>query len=142
MAYATQTQMETAAGGAARLVQLADWDNDGSADSAVVAQCQAEVDALIDSYAGNKFDTPIADPSFAFQSIAAGEYVYWLRAKRGMVADEHKAEHDERVAWLVKLSKGQVLPCNPLPAKSSVVKSSWVDRDTDDVSRANLEGFA
>lgn len=141
MAYATQTQMEVAAGGAARLVELADWDNDGTADAAVISQCQAEVDSMIDSYAATRYAVPIEDPSLALQSIAAGAYVYWLRQKRSLVSEEHKLEHDERTAWLVRLSKGQVLPSDPTPTKSSAVKSAWVDRGTDDVSRDGTEGF-
>ena len=84
---------------------------------------------------------PVQNPSAAFQVIAAGEYVYWLRLKRAMVSEDHKLEHEERMAWLVKLSKGQVLPSDPTPTKSSAVGSSWVDRADDDVSRTNLEGF-
>lgn len=142
MAYATQAQMAVAAGGDARLLELADWDNDGEVDSSVLSQCIAEVDSMIDSYAATRYTVPVADPSVAFQAVAASEYVYWLRQKRSLVSAEHKDEHDERVAWLVRLSKGQVLPSDPTPTKSGAVKSAWVDRTTDDVSRDSLEGFS
>jgi phage gp36-like protein len=142
MAYATQAQMEIAAGGAARLVELSDWDSDGTADTTVIAQCLAEVDSIINSYAAAKYAVPVEDPSVAFQAIAAAEYVYWLTQKRRLVSPEDKEAHDERVAWLVKLSKGQVLPSDPTPTKSSAVKSAWVDRASDDVSRSSLEGFS
>jgi phage gp36-like protein len=39
VAYCTQSDLEIALGGAAVLVQLTDWDDDGVADSAVVNDC-------------------------------------------------------------------------------------------------------
>jgi phage gp36-like protein len=141
MSYATEAQMQVAAGGAVKLVEFFDWDNDGAVDAAVIAQCQVEVDAIIDSYVSTRYAAPVENPSAAFQAIAASEYVFWAQQKRGMVSQEAKDSHEERVAWLVKLSKGQVQPSDPTPAKSSAVKSAWVDRGENDVSRTNLEGF-
>lgn len=142
MAYATTDQIQNAAGGAARLVELADFDVDGIADVAVLAQAQAEVDGVIDSYVAKRYAVPVATPSLALQAASAAEVVYWLRSKRGGVADDHRREHEERLKWFEAIAKGHAVPSDPLPTKASTARSAWVERDDDDavVSRASLEG--
>lgn len=134
MAYATLAQIRTAAGGADRLVQLADQDKDGVADADVIAQAQAEVDAVIDSYCKVRYSVPLQAPSAALQSVSAGEVVYWLRDKRpnALTETDHR-NHVERLDWLAKVSKGQVVPVDAdgaMPAASSQQRSAWVERDT------------
>lgn len=142
MAYATTTQIQIAAGGADRYVQLFDWDADGVADAAVVAQVQAEVDAWIDSYAGRRFAVPIASPTQVLTLAAAEEVVYRALVKRGMVAPEHTALHEQRRAWLKDLAEGRVVPSDPHPTKASTSTAAWVDRDGDsDLSRESLKGM-
>lgn len=141
MAYATTTQIQIAAGGAARYVQLFDWDADGVADATVVAQIQAEVDAWIDSYAGRRFAVPISSPTQALTLAAAEEVVYRALVKRGMAGPDHVQLHEVRRAWLKDLADGRVVPSDPPPARASTVTTAWVERDTDDVSREGLKGF-
>lgn len=142
MAYATQTQIQLAAGGAARLVQAADWDNDGALDTDVLAQAQNAADGWIDSYARLRFATPIAAPSTTLVRIAAEEAVYWLRKQRGMVTDDDRKDHEERERWCKDLAAGRVRPDEPLPAESTAVQSAWVDRpETEPVSREGTKGF-
>jgi phage gp36-like protein len=58
VAYSTQADVSNALGGDRRLVQTFDWDGDGIADAAVVTDCVAEADALIDSFASKRFHVP------------------------------------------------------------------------------------
>lgn len=144
MAYATSAQIENAAGGAVELVQLADHDLDGVADTDVLAQATAEVDAMIDSYAGKRYATPISSPTVALQAVAAAEVIYWLRSKRpGLVSTDQRDQHLERVRWLEGIAKGHVVPGDPLPTQASTVRATWVARDADDeegVTRETLKG--
>lgn len=141
MPYATTSQIQIAAGGAPRFVELFDWDGDTIADAAVVAQIVAEVDAWIDSYAGRRFAVPIATPTQALTLVAAEEVVYRGLAKRGMAGPEHHQAHDARRAWLVDLAAGRIVPSEPEPAAASSIVTAWVERDSEDVvSREALKG--
>lgn len=140
MTYASQSDIETAAGGAARLVELADWDADGTADAAAIAGVQAATDGWIDSYAALRYAVPIESPTATLVQVAADECVYRLRQRRGMVGEADEQRHKEREAWLVHLSKGLVRPSDPAPSKSDAVRSKVVVNNRD-VSRCTLKGF-
>lgn len=143
MAYATLAQIRTAAGGADRLVQLADHDEDGAVDAEVIAQAQAEVDGWIDSYAAKRYAVPLSAPSLAMQACAAAEVVYWLRSKRSMLTDQDVAARADRSAWLKAIASGHVVPSDPLPTPATTARSAWVERDGDmpgALTRDNTEG--
>lgn len=59
MTYATQQNL-TDRFGETELLQLADRDDDGAVDAAIVAAALGEADALIDSYVGRRYDLPLA----------------------------------------------------------------------------------
>ena len=130
MAYASQSDIETAAGGAVRLVELADWDADGVADATAIAAVQAATDGWIDSYAAVRYAVPVASPTDTLIQVAAEECVYRLRQRRGMASEGDEQRHKEREAWLVHLSKGLVRPSDPAPAKSDAVPEDLSMRRT------------
>jgi phage gp36-like protein len=138
--YASTTEIQTAAGGAARYVELFDWDGDRAADADVVTQLQLEVDSWIDSFAGRRYKVPLESPSAVLRQHAAEEAVFRARAKRNLAADDDRTAHEERLRWLEHVAAGRVVPCDPLPAKASTNRSAWVSRDGDDVSRDKLKG--
>lgn len=140
MPYTVTQDLEQAAGGAARLVELADWDGDGEADAAALAAAQAKADGLIDSYAAMRYATPIASPSAILVQQAADEAIYQLKSRRGMVTAQDVEERTARMEWLEQLSKGRVRPDEPLPPKSSAVaaRHSISNRA---VSREKTKGF-
>lgn len=138
MPYATTSQIAVAAGGTDRYVQLFDWDGDGVADAAAVAQIQAEVESWIDSYAGRRYSVPIAAPSAVLVSHTSEEVVYRALQKRGMTSDVDRERHEARLAWLRDLAGGRVIPNDPKPAGSSSQRSAWVERDG--VSRDGTKG--
>lgn len=140
MAYASTQEIEIAAGGADRLVQLLDWDNNGIVDPAVIAQLQVEVDSWIDSYAGRRFSVPIQSPSAVLRLHAAEEAVYRARLKRGTVSEEATQAHQDRLQWLEGLAKGLVVPSDPEPSPATTVRSAWVSRDENSISREKMRG--
>ncbi len=137
MAYATQTDIERAAGGLERLKEIADWDADGTVDAAVITTAQAWADSQCDLYSRLRFaelkDSAGAVLPFAAW-VAAHEAVYWLRLSRGQVSETDTAQHDERVQFLRDVGEGKGVPASPLPAKSTSVGSQWRDRDPDGTS--------
>lgn len=140
MPYASQAQIEAAAGGADRLVELADWDADGVADPEAIAAVQDEVDGWIDGFASLRYATPIENPTQTLVQTAAAECVYRLRDRRGMVNDRDEARHQERLEWLKLLNSGRVRPSDPAPAKSDAVRAKVVINNRDE-SRENMKGL-
>lgn len=140
MPYADQTQIQNAAGGADRLLELADLDHDGVVDAAVITAVQAATDGWIDSYAALRYSVPIANPTDTLIQVAAEECVYRLRQRKGMVPEGEAERHKEREQWLVHLSKGLVRPSDPAPAKSDAVRSAAVVNNRDE-SREGLKGL-
>ncbi len=138
--YASQTQIQLAAGGAVKLVELADWDDDGAADGDVIAMVQAAADGWIDSYLRARFATPVATPSDTLVRVAAEESVYVLRLRRQMVTELDTEARKQRETWLRDCAKGLVRPDEPLPAASTAVKSAWVEDPGRAVSRDGLKG--
>jgi phage gp36-like protein len=138
--YATQSQIQDAAGGAERLVEIADWDNDGAVDAAAIAHGQNAADGWIDSFAALRYAVPIEDPSDTLVRFAAQEAVYQIKLSRGAVTETDETMRKVRLEWLGLLSKGKVRPSDPAPATSDAVRSKVIV-NTRDVSRANLKGF-
>ena len=141
MAYASQSHIEMAAGGPERLVELADWNNDGVADTGVITEAQRSADGWIDSYARARFATPIATPSDTLIRVAAEEAIYWIRKQRGMASDDHRKDHAEREQWCKDLAAGKVRPDEPLPTRSTAIRSQYVSHETRTVSRERTKGF-
>lgn len=146
MAYSTQTDIELAAGGATRLLELADWDGNGSVDATVIADVQLEADALIDERTRMRF-AELKDSTGAVlpwaAKLAAQEAVYRLRLRRGQASDLDERMAVERAERYVAIAEGRARPGEPAPAKSTAVKSAFVERDSEgtSVSREGLKGY-
>lgn len=142
MAYSTQSDLEFAVGGTDRLIQLADWDSDGTADAAVVAKAIAKADGEIDSYLRVRYATPVATPSQTLITLSAEWAIYLLRKARNMVSEANEAEHKQQIEIAGALRDGKIRPDEPLPAASTAVRPSWRERDQDGegMSRNGLKG--
>lgn len=144
MAYTTRAAIEVAVGGPAKLVQLADLNNDTAEDAGVVDAAIVEADSLINSYAGKRYAVPFATTSPTVASLATRIAARILRRNRGMPwpKDEEQAETDR--LWLVDLSKGLVTPgVEPAPTQSSLEVDKVYERDTGRaISRKKFDGFS
>lgn len=143
MAYSSLDELQHAAGGADRLLQLVDWDDDGLADAAVVDQALAQADAFLDQYLSLRYATPIAAPSPVLRGLAAEQAIYWLRQARGAVTEEENRQLENRQRQLEAMRDGKLRPDEPVPYRSSAVVAEFVERDPDvfGVSKANLKGM-
>jgi phage gp36-like protein len=139
MPYASQIEIQHAAGGADRLIQLADWDADGVIDAAVIAAAQEQADAFLDSYLRLRYATPVANPSATLRGYAAEHAVYWMRQARGMTGPDEQTQLENRQRQLEAMRDGKLRPDEPLPAKSTAVRASFRAR-SGDVSRDKLKG--
>lgn len=140
MAYASITELQHAAGGPDRLLQLADWDADGIIDGPVIDQALAQADAFLDQYLSLRYATPITAPSPALRGLAAEQAIYWIRQARLQVGEEENRQLENRQRQLELMSQGRLRPDEPLPARSSAVRAQFVERDSD-VSQKNLKGM-
>lgn len=146
MAYSTSSDVETAVGGAARLLQLTDRDGDGvygAEDAAVVAAAIAEADALIDSYASKRFATPFATPPTTIVKLSARLARYALRSQQNCLSQADVTSYESDVKWLEALAKGEVLPGgSTVPEKAPIVNDRVsTPRSTKEVARLKLKGY-
>lgn len=90
MSYTTQQDLEHAAGGATRLVELADWDHDTVADPDVLDRAQREADGFVDMHLRRFSAADLAalraDPTDTIRRIASDEAIYQIKKRRGQVA--------------------------------------------------------
>jgi phage gp36-like protein len=152
MAYSSQTDVQNALGGAKRLVEAFDWDRDTVADAAVIADCIAEADALIDSFASKRYTVPFSPVPETIRRTSAKLAILIGARRRGMMTDAQQTEWDQlagtergKEGWLYQLARGVVTPGgDPLPAGHSQLQDDATDDelpDDRDVSREKLSGF-
>ncbi len=147
MAYSTQSDLVTEAGGMQALVELCDLERtrSGQLDTAVMAQAIAEADALIDSYVAKQRAVPLAAPVPAvIRRISKQEAVYGLRSNTRFTGERDETKHENNLRWLEGVAKGHItLGVDPQPAKSALVCPAVVLVDDEDaeITATNTEGF-
>jgi phage gp36-like protein len=151
VAYCTQSDVERAAGGANKLVELADWDPDGTVDAAVLTDAIDASEEWINSYAQRRYNVPFSVVPDIIKRTCAEETVYRLKIGREADVERDRMRHEEREEWLDRLSRGFVsVGVDPEPAESDAIAPESADnRDgqetaIDDglvVTRESTEGF-
>lgn len=145
MPYSDATDLQRAAGGADRLLQLTDWDADGSEDAGVVDDAIATADGWIDSRLRGRYQTPLAAPvPEAIRRMSARLALYELKRRRDALTEHDLITYEQDIQWLVDMREGRADPgTSPPPTKSSADAAAAYDRDTTkSVSRAKLAGFS
>lgn len=118
MAYCTQAQVERYVG-EDELIAIADHDDDGTADAAVVTQAIEHADGTIDSYLGVKFVVPLTPPiPKEVRRISIMLTVCELQRGRDSGAEDQLAICKEAMEELEKIAKGvvKVPGLQPLPS--------------------------
>lgn len=138
MAYTTQDDLNDAAGGAARFIELADWDADGTADADVVARAQADADGWVDAHLRKFAPADLAalraTPTPTIRRIAAAEVVALLRERRhGLTSDEIELRKARRIE-LEDMRADRLRPADVRSPRARTVENDG------DVSREKLKG--
>ena len=145
MAYATQQDLEDAAGGAARFLELTDIDDDGAVDAAPVARAQAAAESWIDSFLSSRYaPLPLAAPTPELRAIAAEETLFRLRQKKPGGASQNELEaHKDRVTQLQAYRSGGLRPDLPGVLRSDAGRARIVTSEDAGaiVSRESLKGM-
>ncbi len=141
MGYSTRQELEDAAGGAHKLVQLTDLDGTGAEDAGLVDRAQAKADGWIDARLRLRYKVPIANPTTSLRELAAEETLFQLRRARGKFAitPEDLDQREKRRLELEEYRTGKLRPDDPAPVKSSAMKSAIVEIGGD-VTRDTLKG--
>lgn len=149
MPYTTQPQVEDAAGGADRLLQICN-DGAGALDAGRLAQAQLYADMLIDGHAGVRFRDLLGGDGNATNTaiaLAAAETVHQLKCQIGQNTTNDDNLAEARLALYKEIRDGRFLPKDDddaAIAAAANVASEYLERDdTDDhpVSREGLKGF-
>jgi phage gp36-like protein len=138
-----QLDVQIAAGGPAKLQQLADQGNPnvppGAIDVDVLAKFQAKADATINGYLRLLYSTPLANPTEEIRDCAAALTVFYLRESKQSPTELEVKAHELRLSWLELVRTGRIRIDDPSPPKSSAVKSAVVPLGGD-VTRDTLKG--
>jgi phage gp36-like protein len=147
VAYSAQTDVQNAVGGVKKLLQIADWNNDGNIVAAV-ADAIAEADALIDSYASKRFHVPFSPIPEIIKRMSAKLAALILVRRRTQMTEDEITQWEGiagKEGWLYQLATGVVTPGgDPLPIAHSTMGADDVEDslpDDRDASRDNLAGF-
>jgi phage gp36-like protein len=153
VAYCTQAQVQTAAGGANRLLQIANRTNATTIDAtaiAFIADNIAYADSMIDSYAAKRYAVPFFPVPPIIGRMSAKIAALYMCRSTGMIT---AVETDELVSiegkdgWLIRLARGEVsCGVEPSPPAHSIVVDKAGSEPTrqpnpPELTRDKLGGF-
>jgi phage gp36-like protein len=131
MAYATQQQIQIAAGGSAKLIELTDQEGTSAVDAAVLAEAQAKADGWINGYLRLRYAIPVTPLSVEGQAtlsrLAADETVYQLLFARRLLADQDMKARADRELELGEYRDGKRRLDEPMPMASSATPAQYVE---------------
>ena len=142
--YATEATVQRAAGGVARLVQIADQDDSSEIDSGLIDAAIDEAESLIHSYVRKVRATPVSPAPTILVTLASNLAVYVLKGWRDALTESDQLKHEQRIAWLEGVAARKIdLGVSPTPSPSANNPAAATDRPSSKaVSRENLKGFS
>lgn len=145
MAYCTVTDLEQAAGGPDRLVQIADWNKDGIADADRMALAISGADAMIDAYCNKQYLVPMSPVPPLIRDLSARIAIWRMRQPSNTIdPDTHGACAKDDLDMLKAIKDGEIsLGVEPVPQASSMRVDAYTPAGTSrERSRAKLGGFS
>ena len=112
MSYITNADIEERVG-SSTLVQLADDDGNGVADTGVVDEARVGAEGEVNSYLARRFQTPIslaAHPELTdvLASITLDLAEVRLRMRRPPVSEDARRRREQAIDWLAKVAEGNI----------------------------------
>lgn len=137
MAYITRKELELAAGDAERLRQLS------RDDAALIADCIAYAEGVAHKHLRRLYGVPMVEPVDPdLKRLIAAEAVFELMRRRGMVSEDDRIAHEERIAEFVAYGKGEVAAPPGATKGTSVLNASAGPSETRAWSRDALKGYS
>jgi phage gp36-like protein len=107
MAYCTSADISLAIS-PAPFLQLADDDESGAVDSAVVDNAIATADAYIDAMISTRFSVPVSPVPDIIKFASVWLSVCQLGKRRGLLPEDYGAECEKWMRWLEDVKDGRV----------------------------------
>lgn len=101
------------------ITTIADRDNDGSPDTAVLERALADASAEIDTYLAAKYDLPLASTPEVLTRLASDIALYRLASEADRGTDERRQRYEDAVALLRRLASGEASLGLPSPGAPS-----------------------
>lgn len=136
MAYSTQSDLLKKLDAEATLISLTDdADPPAAVDADVVTRAISAADALIDSYVGKRYATPLSTTPDIVRDCSVDLAIYYLyeRSRFGVPEDRRRA-YEDRVAWLKAVAKSEAT-LGALDPDGSPPTSLRIDADDDNPER-------
>lgn len=127
MTYATQMQIQIAAGGYNKLLELTDQESTNSINAAVLAEAQAKADAWMHSLIRMRLAVPVqnltTEGAATMARLEADETVYQLiyASPMRVIGENDAARRKLRQDELEAIASGKMRIDDPSPAASTAV---------------------
>lgn len=90
------------------LIQLTDDDEDDVADAGVIEENLANAQAEIDGYLATRYTVPLPEVPKLINRLCVDLTLWRLYARRDLITDARRTQHDDAVALLKRLADGTV----------------------------------
>lgn len=146
MGYCTQADIEKQLP-PAQVIQLADDDGDGVADSGVVSDCITRADDEINAYAATRYTVPFTTVPALIRTISVDLAIWNLHKRRGLTErDAIKQGYERAIQMLKDLAAGRLsIGETPGPSETEVggpEATTVVDEDDSRIfTQAKLEHY-
>lgn len=127
--------------GESDFVLLADRDDDGVADTAVVDRAIASAESEVSSYVGQRYALPLAETPPVLIGYTVDVAVYRLADTPDTMTEHRRQKYEDARAWLTKLAQGTVRLDVPLAETPSTVHGGVFRRGPEKIfTREGLKG--
>lgn len=127
--------------GESDFVLLADRDNDGVADTAVVDRAIAAAESEVSSYVGQRYALPLEETPPILIDVTVAMAVYRLADTPDIMTEHRRQKYEDARGWLTKLAQGTVRLDVPLAETPSTVHGGVFKRGPAKIfTREGLKG--
>lgn len=146
MTYATQMQIQIAAGGSARLIELTDQEGaiPPIVNLTVLGEAQAKAAAWMHTYLRKLFEVPVPnltpEGAASLARLEADETVYQLIYPTRVLGESDTLKRKLRQEELEAIASGKIRIDEPSPTPSSAVQATIVTR-VGPITRRGMRGL-
>lgn len=110
----------------AQLLQLTDDDDNGVADTGIVAEAIASADAVIDGYCAGRYTVPFVTTPAIIEAISVDLSIFNLYSRRvGTLPELRQKRYDNAMKLLRDIEAGRVQLGVPAPAENTERTADW-----------------
>ena len=127
---------------AAELAQIADLDNDGTADPAVIERACTNATDLVNGYVSPRYTIPLAVVPALLKTIAVRLAIYYLHMDRNSLTEDINKQYDRDIAFLKMIGEGKASLGDPVSApEGDASPAAQIEADDREFTREKMEGW-